>query len=103
MPTCSAKKQLIRLVNRETGAGMDENILTIGFARRATTYKRVDLLFRDLERLKRISNEVGKIQIIYGGKAHPGTMRERSSSSGSFGQSMNFNTISRWRIWKTPI
>jgi starch phosphorylase len=65
------KKQLTGLVNRETGAGMDENILTIGFARRAATYKRADLLFRDLERLKRISNEVGKVQIIYGGKAHP--------------------------------
>ncbi len=65
------KKQLMGLVNRETGAGMDENILTIGFARRAATYKRADLLFRDMERLKRISNEVGKIQIIYGGKAHP--------------------------------
>jgi len=65
------KKQLIDLVNRETGAGMDENILTIGFARRAATYKRGDLLFRDMDRLKQISNEVGKIQIIYSGKAHP--------------------------------
>jgi starch phosphorylase len=65
------KKRLMGLVNRETGAGMDENILTIGFARRATPYKRADLLFRDMERLKRISREVGKIQIIYGGKAHP--------------------------------
>ncbi len=65
------KKKIIGLVNRETGASLDENILTIGFARRAATYKRADLLFRDMERLKRISNEVGKIQIIYGGKAHP--------------------------------
>jgi starch phosphorylase len=65
------KKQLMGLVNHETGAGMDENVLTIGFARRAATYKRADLLFRDMERLKRISNEVGKIQIVYGGKAHP--------------------------------
>jgi starch phosphorylase len=65
------KRELLALVNRETGAGMDENILTIGFARRATAYKRADLLLRDMERLKRISNEVGKIQIIYGGKAHP--------------------------------
>ena len=65
------KRQLMELVNRETGAGMDENILTIGFARRAATYKRADLLFSDMARLKRISNEVGKIQIIYGGKAHP--------------------------------
>jgi glycogen phosphorylase len=66
-----AKKRLIGFVNRETGAGMDENVLTIGFARRATTYKRADLLFRDLERLRRISAETGKIQVIYAGKAHP--------------------------------
>ena len=66
-----AKKRLIGFVNRETGAGMDENVLTIGFARRATTYKRADLLFQDLERLRRISAETGKIQVIYSGKAHP--------------------------------
>ena len=66
-----SKKRLMGFVNRETGAAMDENILTIGFARRATTYKRGDLLFQDMERIKRISNQVGKIQIIYGGKAHP--------------------------------
>ncbi len=66
-----AKKRLIGFVNMESGAGMDENVLTIGFARRATTYKRADLLFQDLERLKRISAETGKIQVIYAGKAHP--------------------------------
>jgi starch phosphorylase len=66
-----SKKRLINFANRETGAAMDENVLTIGFARRATPYKRADLLFRDMARLKRISNEVGRIQVIYGGKAHP--------------------------------
>jgi glycogen phosphorylase len=66
-----AKKRLIGFVNRETDAEMDEHVLTIGFARRATTYKRADLLFQDLERLKRISAEIGKIQVIYAGKAHP--------------------------------
>jgi glycogen phosphorylase len=66
-----AKKRLIGSVKGETDAEMDENVLTIGFARRATTYKRADLLFQDLERLKRISAEAGKIQVIYAGKAHP--------------------------------
>lgn len=65
------KKKLIELVNRETGASMDENVFTIGFARRVATYKRADLLFSDIERLKQISSKVGKIQIIYSGKAHP--------------------------------
>jgi len=57
------KKRLMDFVNRETGAAMDENILTIGFARRASTYKRGDLLFQDIERIKRISSQVGKIQM----------------------------------------
>jgi starch phosphorylase len=44
---------------------------TIGFARRDATYKRGDLVFRDLERLKHIAAGVGQFQIIYAGKAHP--------------------------------
>ncbi|HEX9880513.1 MAG TPA: alpha-glucan family phosphorylase [Candidatus Binatia bacterium] len=66
-----AKKQLLHYVNRETNAGMDIHVLTLGFARRATAYKRGDLLFTDLERLKRIAAEAGEIQIIFSGKAHP--------------------------------
>ena len=64
-----AKKELIEYVNSVSDAGMDNDTLTIGFARRATAYKRADLLFSDLERLKNIAS--GKIQIIYAGKAHP--------------------------------
>ncbi|RPI78674.1 MAG: alpha-glucan family phosphorylase [Desulfobacteraceae bacterium] len=66
-----AKKDLIQHVNRETGAGMDAEVLTLGFARRSTTYKRGELFFQDSERLKRISAEAGRLQVIYAGKAHP--------------------------------
>jgi starch phosphorylase len=45
--------------------------MTIGFARRATAYKRADLLFSDLDRLRTMARQVGPLQIIYGGKAHP--------------------------------
>lgn len=65
------KRQLLDHVNRVTNVGMDVHALTIGFARRDATYKRGDLVFRDLERLKRISAEIGQFQIIYAGKAHP--------------------------------
>ncbi|MGD9576830.1 MAG: alpha-glucan family phosphorylase [Syntrophorhabdus sp.] len=65
------KKELIDFVNGQVGAEMEDNVLTVGFARRATTYKRPDLLFHDLERLRRISADIGKIQVIYAGKAHP--------------------------------
>ena len=66
----AAKRQLLERVNRETGAGMDETVMTIGFARRATIYKRGDLLFHDLERLKKIVAQTGAIQVVYAGKAH---------------------------------
>jgi starch phosphorylase len=54
------------------GALIDPNALTIGFARRFSTYKRADLIFQDLDRLKRILNNPWKpVQIIFAGKAHP--------------------------------
>ena len=50
---------------------MELNTLTIVFARRFAAYKRPDLLLRDLEQIKQIAQEVGPIQILYAGKAHP--------------------------------
>jgi starch phosphorylase len=65
------KKQLLQFANQECNAGMDFDIFTIGFARRFTQYKRPDLIFYDLERLKKINKINGPIQIIFAGKAHP--------------------------------
>lgn len=51
---------------------VDENVLTIGFARRFATYKRAHLLFRDLDRLdKLVNNPDCPIQFVFAGKAHP--------------------------------
>ncbi|MDW7774076.1 MAG: alpha-glucan family phosphorylase [Desulfobulbaceae bacterium] len=66
-----AKDRLLQEVQGKTGAELDGEIFTIGFARRSTEYKRGDLLFQDLGRLKRIAAEGGGMQIIYAGKAHP--------------------------------
>lgn len=66
------KKKLVDHVNRTTGAGLDPETLTIGFARRATAYKRANLLFHDIDRLRKICS--GKVQLIYAGKAHPKDM-----------------------------
>jgi starch phosphorylase len=65
-----AKNELIDYINKTTNVGMDINTLTIGFARRATGYKRNALIFSDIERLKKINSEEG-LQIVFGGKAHP--------------------------------
>jgi glycogen phosphorylase len=64
-----AKVALLNFVRNETGIEMDHDVFTLGFARRATAYKRADLLFTDIERLQRIGK--GRLQIIYAGKAHP--------------------------------
>jgi starch phosphorylase len=65
------KRTLLEYVNRETNAGLDEDVLTIGFARRMTAYKRPDLLFHDTDRLKQIVQQSGPLQIVFAGKAHP--------------------------------
>jgi glycogen phosphorylase len=66
-----AKRTLLDEVERLTGIHLDTNAMTLGFARRATMYKRADLLLSDIERLKKIAQQAGRLQIIYGGKAHP--------------------------------
>jgi glycogen phosphorylase len=66
-----AKQALLSEVERATGKRLDANVMTLGFARRATAYKRADLFFSDLDRLRTIARNVGPFQIIYGGKAHP--------------------------------
>jgi alpha-glucan phosphorylase-like protein len=54
------------------GTLLDPSVLTIGFARRFATYKRPDLIFYDLERLRKLLNDRWRpIQIIFAGKAHP--------------------------------
>jgi glycogen phosphorylase len=54
------------------GTFLDPSVLTIGFARRFAAYKRADLIFQDLERLKKLLNDRWRpLQIIFAGKAHP--------------------------------
>jgi starch phosphorylase len=65
-----AKRQLFDYVQARTGATLDEKVLTLGFARRATAYKRANLIFHDVERLRALGRDMGRIQIIFSGKAH---------------------------------
>ena len=54
------------------GTMFDQGTLTIGFARRFTSYKRPELLFSDPDRLARIVNAWGRpVQFVFAGKAHP--------------------------------
>ncbi len=66
----SRNRRIFReLVKASTGVELEEKRLTIGFARRFATYKRANLVFKDLERLSKIGG--GKIQFVFSGKAHP--------------------------------
>jgi starch phosphorylase len=64
------KSELVGEVGRRTGVVLDETRLIIGFARRATGYKRATLLFHDEKRIASLL-EAGLVQIVYSGKAHP--------------------------------
>jgi glucan phosphorylase len=69
----AAKYAFLEEIRKRAGVELKDSVLTIGFARRAIAYKRADLLFSDLNRLRRIAREIGPLQIVYGGKAHPRT------------------------------
>jgi starch phosphorylase len=64
-----AKARLLATVKERSGRVLAPDVLTVGFARRSTAYKRADLLFRDLERLRALGR--GRLQLVYAGKAHP--------------------------------
>lgn len=66
-----AKYALLDEVKRRTGVALQPNVMTIGFARRSTTYKRADMVFTDLDRLRSIVRHVGPLQFVYAGKSHP--------------------------------
>jgi len=66
-----SKEALLDRVRALTGRSLDPDALTLGFARRATGYKRTALVFRDLERLEVIASRHGPMQIVFAGKAHP--------------------------------
>jgi starch phosphorylase len=65
-----AKKELLDFIRQRTGKGMDIDALTLGFARRATEYKRGTLIFSDLNKLREATRQ-GRIQLVFAGKAHP--------------------------------
>ncbi len=67
----SAKKRLLAHVTKKTGQRLQEDVFTIGFARRFTPYKRATLILSNLKRLEMISRQFGGLQIIFAGKAHP--------------------------------
>ncbi len=73
-----AKLQMLQEVGRRAHADLDPAVLTLGFARRTTQYKRAGLLLSEPERLRSIAQQVGPLRILYAGKAHPEDERGKS-------------------------
>lgn len=65
----SQKEFLLDYANSQTQRALTRDVLTLGFARRAASYKRARLIFRDPHRLVQLAQ--GQIQIVFAGKAHP--------------------------------
>lgn len=66
----AAKATLLDEVRRRTGRTLRADVLTLGFARRATGYKRPDLVLSDRARLRALARS-RPLQIVFAGKAHP--------------------------------
>lgn len=64
------KRALLKLIKNRNGVTLDENILTIGFSRRAAPYKRSDFIFSDRARIEKLFRD-NRLQIVFSGKAHP--------------------------------
>jgi glycogen phosphorylase len=67
----SVKEALVREVNGRSGAGFTAAGIVITVAKRFTSYKRNGMILSDPERLSRIASQMGEVQVILAGKAHP--------------------------------
>jgi starch phosphorylase len=72
----------------EVAQAIDPEALTVGFARRFTTYKRASLIFTDIDRLARLVHDANRpVQFIFAGKAHPADRPGQQVIQSIFGRS----------------
>jgi starch phosphorylase len=67
----TAKSDLVQTISERTAQQLAEDFLTIGIAKRVTSYKRNNLILTNLNRLIEIAERHGPIQLVFSGKAHP--------------------------------
>lgn len=91
-----AKYDLIDYQKSHSFTLMDEEVLTVGFARRITAYKRPTLIFHDLEELARIAKN--KIQFLFAGKAHP-----RDDQGKGFIKQINDHADYLWNSYRIKV
>lgn len=66
-----SKLRLLDFAGRRGATGLRPDVLTLGFARRATQYKRMSLVFQDLDALRVLARRIRGLQLVFAGKAHP--------------------------------
>jgi starch phosphorylase len=78
------------------GALLHPEVLTVGFVRRFAEYKRPTLIFRDLERLKRLVRDPFRpVQIVFAGKSHPADFASKELVSRVFNLAMDRDFMGR--------
>ncbi len=90
------KNKLIDYEKSHSWLLMDKNLLTVGFARRITQYKRPLLLFHNLERLAKVSK--GKVQYIFAGKCHP-----KDNSAKGYIKTIHDHSKYLWDSYRTRV
>jgi starch phosphorylase len=100
----AAKDDFFVEARRRTGVTLDRSAFTIGFARRAAEYKRGYLAFWDPERLNARAADVGPLQFVFAGKAHPNdadgkaVIRKIFAAAEKFGDLLKFVYIENYEI-----
>jgi starch phosphorylase len=100
----AAKDDFFVEVKRRTGVALDRSHFTIGFARRAAEYKRGYLAFWDVERLKELASNIGPLQFVFAGKAHPNdadgkaVIRRIFEAAEKFGDQLKFVYLENYEI-----
>ena len=81
---------------------LDPEVLTIGFSRRFATYKRADLLLKDLDRIRRmLISTTQPVQVIFAGKAHPHDNEGKQLIQKIFQFCAQPEIAAGWYFWKT--
>ncbi|MDP4181043.1 MAG: alpha-glucan family phosphorylase, partial [Bacillota bacterium] len=88
-PHMAAKKSMIDEIDARNNVRLDENVLTIGFARRAAPYKRSDFIFRKKEIIEPLLKD-RKLQLIFSGKAHPNDLTGKEIVSNLYAMSQRY-------------
>jgi glycogen phosphorylase len=89
------KLALLDYISQTTNKSFDKNILTIGFGRRADSYKRNNLVFQDIQRLRQIASKYDGIQFVFAGKSYPDIEENEQMIREIYSHSLNLNEAFR--------